>query len=568
LFDVLIRNGRVVDGTGNPWYKADISIEKGKITEIGGLSHAQADKVIDAKGLVVSPGFIDIHSHSDITLVVNGRAESKIRQGITTEIIGNCGNSAAPLMGIAAERRRREMKDFGLELDWTTFKEYFNRLERQGVSVNVASFVGHSTVRQAVIGNAKKPSRSELREMKSLVDQAMKDGTIGLSTGLEFAPGGYAETDEIIDLCKVVAKYGGIFATHQRNRDTHYEQATTEAIEIGEKAGIPVHLSHFVVRYPGHDKTPTLLWMVDQDRRRGRDVTFDVITPTDAPSVLRLKLRNGYHWAEQSLAHQLIPAWGFEGGAEKVLERCKDKKMRGRFRAEHIPQWKLFGCPKGKFSILGTEYDFPNGVPPRWDVILLNNCKASPELIGKTFAEIAKIKGMEDPWDAAMNIVIAEIEKTGNPHPQIGILGASTAERDSIMAMKHPAASICTDRGSLAPYGPLARTRSPNSYGAFATVFRKYVREFGIFTVEEAVRKMTSLPANSISLYDRGVIKTGAKADIVIFDPERIADNATIEKPNQYAEGIEYVLVNGKITVENGEHTGAIAGKVLKLVKS
>lgn len=568
MFDLLIRNGRIVDGTGSPWYRADIGIEGGRIAEIGGLSRAQAGKVIDAGGLVVSPGFIDIHSHSDITLVVNGRAESKIRQGITTEANGNCGNSAAPMMGIAAERMRREMEDYGLELDWTTLEDYFDRLERQGVSINVASFVGHTNVRQAVMGNAQRaPADSELQEMKSLVEQAMREGALGLSTGLEFAPGGYAGTDEIVELCKVVAGYGGVYATHQRNRDTHYEQATREAIEIGEKAGVRVQLSHFVVRYPGHDKEPALLWMVDEARRRGLDITFDVITPNDAPRELRLKLRDGYHWAGQSLAPQLIPPWGFEGTAEEVLERLRDLETRQRFRREHIPQWKLFGCPKGRFRILGTEYDFPDGVPPRWDGILLNNCEASPELIGKTFDEIARIKGLEDPWDAAMEVVIAEIEKTRNPHPRIPILGASTAERDSIMALRYPLASVTTDRSALAPYGPLAKGRSPNSYGAFARVFRKYVRERGIFTVEEAVRKMTSVPANSLRLYDRGIIKVGAQADIVIFDPERIADKATIEEPSQYAEGVEHVLVNGVVTIENGEHTGALAGKALRMAK-
>ena len=318
MFDVVIRNGRVVDGTGSPWYRADIGIENGRMTEVSSLSHGRATKVIDAKGLVVSPGFIDIHSHSDTTLVVNGGAESKVRQGITTEANGNCGNSAAPMMGVAAKRIRREMEDYGLGLDWTTFKEYFNRLETQGIGINVVSFVGHTNVRQAVVGNAQRaPTDGELGEMKALVEQAMSEGAIGLSTGLEFAPGGYADTSEIIELCKVVAKYGGVYATHQRNRDTHYEQATREAIEIGEKAGIRVQLSHFVVRYPGHDKEPTLLWMVDQARKRGVDITFDVITPNDAPRALRLKLRDGYHWAGQSLAPQLVPPWGFEGSAEE-----------------------------------------------------------------------------------------------------------------------------------------------------------------------------------------------------------------------------------------------------------
>ncbi|MDP2948534.1 MAG: amidohydrolase family protein, partial [Chloroflexota bacterium] len=485
MIDVLIRNGRVVDGTGSPWYWADIAIEKGRVAAIGGLGQVQASRVLDARGLVVAPGFIDIHSHSDVTLLVDGRAESKVRQGITTEVNGNCGVSAAPLKGMAAERMKRDLSSYGLELDWTTFEGYYGRLTRQGISINAASYVGHGTVRQAVMGNAQRaPTQKEMEEMKAHVERAMSEGAIGLSTGLEFAPGGYAETGEIVELCRVISQFGGIYATHQRNRDTHYEASTREAVEIGERAGVRVQLSHFVPRYPGHDKAPTLLWMVDQARRRGVDVTFDVIPPTDAPLALRRKLRDGYHWAEQSLAHQLIPPWGFEGGPDEVMRRLRDPETRQRFRSEHVPQWKLFGCPKGKFRILGTEYDFPDVVPPMWDRILLNSSRASPDLVGKTLEEIARAKGVTDPWDAAMDVVTAEIEKTRNPNPDIGILGASTAERDSIMALKHPAASVCTDRNALVPYGALAGERSPNSYGAFARVFRKYVRELGIFTLE------------------------------------------------------------------------------------
>lgn len=565
--DVAIKNGMIVDGTGNPWYKADLGIEKDAIAEIGHFEHTSADKVIDAKGLMVSPGFIDIHSHSDITLVVNGRAESKIRQGVTTDVSGNCGNSAAPLLGESVQRRKLELKEYGLELDWTYFKEYFGRLEKQGISINCASFVGHTNVRQAVMGDEERaPTGKELDEMKGLVDQAMKEGTRGLSTGLEFAPGGYANVDELIELCKVIAKYGGVYATHQRNRDTHYEKATEEAIKIGEKSGVRVQLSHFVPRYPGHDKTPMLLWMVDQARRAGVDITFDVITPNDPPRSHRLKLRDGYHWAGQNLAPQLIPPWGFDGDVQTVLNRLRDPEMRERFRKEHIPQWKLFGTPKGRFKILGTDYDFPEGVPPKWDSILINSSRASPELVGKSIAEIAQMRKIADPWDAAMEVVITEIEKTKNPHAAIGILGASTAERDSVMALKHPAGMVTSDRSASAPYGPLARGRAAESYAAFAKVFRKYVRERAFFTFEEAVRKMTSITANSLRLYDRGIIKVGAKADVVVFDPERIADNATIEEPSQYAEGIKHVLVNGVVTIANGEHTGATAGKVLKLV--
>lgn len=565
MFDVLITNGRVVDGTGNPWFAADIGIQEGKIVAVGDLDDAKASRIIDAGELIVSPGFIDIHSHSDVNLIVNGNADSKIRQGITTEANGNCGHSPAPWGEMAGDSVRRQISSYGIQLNYNTMGGYNDLLEEQGISVNTSTFVGHSNVRQMVLGNEERaPTESELNEMKALVDRAMRDGALGLSTGLEFVPSGYADTDELIELCKVVARYKGIYATHQRNRDTHYEDAAAEAIEIGRKAGVRVQQSHFVPRYPAHDKMPLLLWIVDQARREGLDVTIDVITPNDPPRELRLKLRNGYHWAGQGLGPQIVAPCGFVGSPEEVIARLQDPAARARFRTEHIPQWKLFGCPPGKFRILGTDYDFPDGVKPNWDAVLLNNCVGSSDLIGKTFAEIARIKGMDDPYDAAMEVLIDEIKATENPMPRINILGASTAERDSIMAMKHPTASIVTDRAAMAPYGDLARERSPNSYGAFARVFRKYVREKGIFTVEEAVKKMTSVPAASMRFFDRGVIRPGAAADIVIFDPDTIADNATIEEPAQYADGVEYVLVNGQVTIENGDHNGTRAGKVLK----
>lgn len=565
MFDLLITNGRVVDGTGNPWFAADIGVKDGNIVAIGDLDHSRASRIIDAKELVVCPGFIDIHSHSDTTLLANGNAESKIRQGITTEANGNCGYSAAPLEEGASGSAIGAITGYDEELDWTTCATYFDRLEARGISVNAATFVGHANVRLMVMGEDERaPTAEELERMKALVDLGMRDGAIGLSTGLEFVPSGYAETEELVALCEVVARYGGVYATHQRNRDTHYEQAAAEAIEIGRRTGVAVQQSHFVPRYPAHDKMPLLLWLVDQARREGVEVNLDVITPNEPPREMRLKLRNGFHWAGQALAAQIVAPWGLMGSVEEVLARLRDPEARARFRSEHIPQWKLFGCPAGKFRILGTDYDFPDGVPPKWEGVLLNNCIGSPDLIGKTFAEIAKIKGMEDPYDAAMEVLITEIEATGNPRPNINIMGTSTAERDSLTALKHPAASVTTDRWSLAPYGSLAKHRTPNSYGAFARVFRKYVREKGIFSLEEAVKKMTSVPAMSLRLYDRGVLRAGCAADIVIFDPETIADNATFEDPSLYAEGVEYVLVNGQLTIENGDHNGMRAGQVLK----
>jgi len=557
LFDTIIKNGHIVDGTGNPWFKADIGIKKGRTVNIGNLRAEKADKEIDATGRIVSPGFIDIHSHSDVSLLANSMDESKVRQGVTLELNGNCGSSGGPVKATGAVSSHSE---YGIEVDWSTFDEYCRRPEKVGRTINVASLVGHANIRRIVMGNERRlPTDGELKEMRRLVGEAMAEGAFGLSTGLEFTPGMYSDLNELVELCEVVAEYDGIYATHQRNRDIKYEEATKEAIDIGKAAGVHVHLSHFSARYPSHGKTPALLWMVDEARRNGVNITFDVITPNDPPQALRLSLRDGFHWAAQSLAPQLIPPWGFEGGIEKVIERCRDPAMRERFRAEHVPQWKLFGAPKRVFP------EYPDGIPARWDRILLNYSRASPELVGRTFEEIAKIKG-KDPWNAALDVVVDEGEKARTL--SLPILGASTAETDSLMAMKHPVASICSDRAVLAPYGVLAKGGDPNSYGAFPRVFRKYVRERGIFTVEEAVKKMTSIAAQSIGLRDRGMIREGMCADITVFDQERIADKATIEMPTQYPEGIDYVLVNGLTVIERGKHTGALPGRVLRKGKS
>ena len=553
---MILKNGFVIDGSGNPGFKANVRIEDDRIAEIGRLISVEGEETIDATGLVVSPGFIDVHAHSDYTLLANSLAESKVRQGVTTEINGNCGSSAAPLSGSEIDAGRKNLERLSLELDWAGFGEYLDRLEKQGLSLNVVTLVGHGTLRSSVMGSAaRSPTQEELKRMKGVLAQAMEEGAFGLSTGLEFAPGRYSEMDELIELCRVVAEHGGLYATHQRNRDIRYEEATAEAIEVGEKTGVPVHLSHFVVRFPGEGKTPALLWMLDEARKKGIDLTCDVIVPCDAPRSLRLRLRDGYHWAAQSLAPQLIPPWGFEGGTAKTLARLRDPEIRRKFREEHVPQWKLFGAPKEGYP------EYPEGIAPKWDRLLLNYCRACPELNGKTFSEIAEIKGM-DPWDAALDVVMEEGEQTGSF--SIPILGATTAERDSIRVMQHPTASLCSDRSALAPYGVLAEGAEPNSYGAFPRVYRKYVRERGILSLEETVRKMSSVPAQQFGLWDRGIIRKGMKADLVLFDPEHIGDRATIEEPAQYPEGIEYVIVNGALVLEKGEHTGARPGQVLR----
>jgi N-acyl-D-amino-acid deacylase len=536
VYDLVLKNGRIVDGTGNPWFYGDIAIKAGKIVRIGRIDKGDGERFIDAEGSVVAPGFIDIHSHSDFAIVSNPMAESKVRQGVTTEVNGNCGSSAAPLP-FSHERygEKSQGSRGGEEVKWKTLGDYFTLLERMGVSINIASLVGHGTVRSCVMGSEnRKPTAEELDRMRSLVHQAMVDGALGLSSGLDrgLIPGCYAETGEIIELCKVVARFGGFYATHQRNRQERVLEAAKEAVEIGERAGVPVQISHFVPRFPDGNKTLECMGIIEAARRRGIDVTCDVVVPN---------ARGGYHWAHGSLATQVLPLWAYEGGREALLERLRDPEARRKMRRDAEPLWGIWR----------------QGL---WDKLILLDSHGSPDLVGKTFEEISKDKGV-DPWEAAYDILLAE------GGCSCGILGASTEERDSIIVMKYPWSSLESDRALHVPSGSSASAKEradANAYGAFPRIFRRYVRELGILSLEEAVRKVTSLPAQRCGFQDRGLLKEGFWADIVIFSPERIADRATIEEPTQYPEGIDYVLVNGQIVVEKGEHTGTKAGMILR----
>ncbi len=534
MSDILIKNGRIVDGTGNPWYKGDLAIEEGRISRIGRSLDSKSGKVIDAKDLYISPGFIDIHSHSDFTLLANSKAESKVRQGVTTEVNGQCGFSSAPLNGEAKDWAKEVLKDFDQSLNWSSFGEYRAYLEKQGIAINTANFVGNSTIRLSAMGYAKRrPSSEEMSAMGEMMEQSMAEGAFGLSSGLDkgFTPGSYADTQELIALCQSAAKYGGLYASHIRNRQERVVEAVKEAIEIGKAARVPVQISHLVVRRPFEGKGHELIDIISQARNRGIDVTYDVVIPV---------AHDGFHWAMGQLRAQVLPMWAYEEGVDKVLEWLKDSQMRKRFREEVEPQWGIWS--RGE-----------------WENLKLLHANQSSELIGKTFKEICECKEI-DPWEAAYDILLAE----GAGFREVCILGPSTAEEESILMFKHPVAAFESDRRALAPYGVLGkRTAEPNSYGAFPRVIRRYVREKGILTLEEAVQKMSSLAAHRMGLWDRGILRQGAWADLVIFDLDRIQDEATLEDPAKYASGIEYVLVNGEVVVEGGEHTGNLPGKVL-----
>jgi N-acyl-D-aspartate/D-glutamate deacylase len=539
MFETIIRNGILVDGAGNPWIKADLGIAKGKIARIGRIGKERADESIDAKGLVVAPGFIDIHDHSDYTILAAPNAESKLTQGVTTTVIGNCGSSVAPLLGPALAAHKATLKLLELNVNWSTLSEYGRVLEKKRPAINVASLVGHGTLRTCIMGfDNRSPSEDELTKMKKLLGKTMKEGALGLSSGLEFNPGQNAKTDELIELCKTLIEFNGIYVTHMRNRDTRVFESTKEAIEIGERSGVPVHLSHFVVRFPAEGKSGELLRMVDDARTRGVDATCDVISP----STILGGVDTGYHWGYTGLAAQVIPPWGFEGGLKKTLERLKDPATREKFKKEVEPEWKLVSAG-------------------RWDRVKLLNCEKNRELLSKTFEEIAKIKGV-DPWEAAYDILLAE----GTTDTlRVVITGATTAEKDSIEVVKHPTASICSDRTTASLKGPTSKQGlDPNVFGAFPRFLKRHVREKRSLTLEETIKKMTGLSAQRLRFKDRGLLREGMWADVTVFDLSEITDRATFEKPYEYSAGVEYVFVNGQKALEHGQPTGLRSGKFIK----
>jgi N-acyl-D-amino-acid deacylase len=520
---LIIRNGHIVDGAGNPWFKADLEIKDENISRIGKVS-ASKGKSIDASGLFVAPGFIDIHSHSELQLLVNPRAESKVRQGITTEVFPNCGSGPAPLKGAAVEMIKDDAKQLGLKLDWKTMGQYMKKLERQGISLNVALLIPHGTLRACIMGfDNRKPTEKEMSEMKKLVEQCMVEGAFGMCTGLRYVPGSYADTGEVVDLLTVVGRYGGFYASHVRDEGDRgtYPAAIAEAVEIGEKAGVSVQISHLkALGRRAWGKVKDALKIIEDARTRGVDVTCDMYPYTASGTGFMA-------W---------IPKWSHEGGFDKFLERIKDSQQRRRIIEETQAVLHDRGGPER--AVL-TRF-FPN-----------------PGYEGKTLQEISTMRS-KDPVEAMLDLIVEARGETP-------VVNFNMLDEDVDSVMRHPAVMFGTDGYSLAPYGILGKGKPhPRSYGTYPRVLAKYVRESRLLTIENAIRKMTSLPAQKLGLQDRGLIKEGMYADIVVFDPEKVTDKATFADPHQYAEGIQYVIVNGKTVVEKGKHTGSLSGRVLR----
>jgi len=524
--DILIKNGSVIDGTGKKEFVADVGIKDGRIVLIGKATDVSAKTVIDAKGLKVVPGFIDIHSHTDADLIINPRAESKIRQGVTTEITGQDGFSWGPLGGPEIELTRKNFLDqYGEELKWNTIGDFLNDFSQRKFSVNIATMVGLGTIREFVVGLDDRPATSdELKRMQLEVIKAIEEGAIGISTGLEYTPGSFASTDELIELCKVAPEKFRLYATHMRNEDNYVLEAIDEAIEIAKRSNSRLQISHLKVSGKSNwNKVDAVIEKIEKAVKDGLEVHADRYTYV------------AYHTNLSSL----FPLWSRDGGTEKFLERLKDRNLQNQIR-EYVEK---------KVSNLDGD----------WNGVLISSIgkEEFKHYQGKTIQQLSEEFGMNG-YETSVKILL-------DAENQVMMMGFGMEEKSTEKILAHPLVMISSDAGSHAPYPPMNREIAhPRAYGTFPRAIAKYVRERKICSLEEMIKKMTSMPANKLGFNDRGRIAEDKFADIVIFDYEKIQDRATFTEPHQYPDGIPYVIVNGEVVISNYDHTGAMPGKVLR----
>ncbi|MBV9481579.1 MAG: D-aminoacylase [Acidobacteria bacterium] len=529
-FDLVISHGHIIDGTGSPWYSGDLGIRAGRITQIGNLAGAPRRRTIEAHGQVVAPGFIDMLGQSELTILVDPRLPSKIYQGITTEVTGE-GGSVAPLNDRIIEADHMQYEHLKITPDWRTFRQYFSRLEKQGIGINLASYMGATQARRLVLGDDdKQPTPSELEKMKGFVRDAMRDGAVGLSTSLEYAPAPYARTDELIALAETASPLGGIYATHMRSEGDGIFSAIDESLRIGREAHIPVEIWHFkVAGKQNWGKMPELVAKINGARAQGLDITADTYAYTA--------------WFNELSA--FVPPWAHDGGDAKLIERLQDPATRARIRKDML-------TPSSQWDNEWDEIPGPQAIL----IGVVGNAKLL-SLEGKRLSEVASL-WKEDPIDALFDLLIQD-----HAYTSVAVFGMT--EPDVTLALQQPWVAVDNDSQGTSPEGILGQEHPhPRAYGTFPRILRKYVREEHKLSLADAIRKFSALPAQRMRFTDRGVLKAGMWADVVVFDPASIRDLSTFANPNQLSKGMDYVLVNGVAVIEQGKMTGARPGKVLR----
>ncbi|MFO0985245.1 MAG: D-aminoacylase [Planctomycetota bacterium] len=536
-FDVLLRGGRVVDGSGNPWFHADVAISHGEIVAVGNLAAAKATTILDVTGLTIAPGFIDMMGQSALTILVDPRGESKLRQGVTTEVQGE-GFSPAPMSDYWRADNKDFLEHFKLTADWNNLDQYFKRIDQLKPGFNIATTVGHTTVRTTVLGGASRPPTSaELDAMKKLVAEAMVDGALGLGSAIEYAPGSYSATDELIELAKVAAQYGGVYTTHMRSEALYAAgaagvsifDALDEALRIGREAHLPVEIHH--LKAAGEQtfgKMPELVKRIDAARASGLDVTANVYP----------------YLAGATSLSACVPKWAHEGGLEKLLEHLRDGALRAR-----IKDGILSGEGKGAF--------FGAGAADRVLIASVQN-SALKKYQGRKLSAIAA-ELSRDPADVVIELLLQD-------RAQTGMTVFLMREDDMRLALAQPWVQFCTDYNAEALDGPLyeGQLAHPRAFGTYPRILGQYVREAKLLTLEEAVRKSTFAAAQRVGLHDRGLLRQGFAADVVVFDAAKILDAATFEQPGVFPDGVVHVLVNGVLAVRDGKLTGERGGRALR----
>ncbi len=524
-YDVIIKDGLVVDGLGGPGRVEDIGIVGDSIVRIGRLPSSRGTLIVPARGMVVAPGFIDVHNHTDVGILVNPRAESDVRQGVTTLVAGQCGDSPFPLSdAMFEEGEKRLREEYGLALSWRDVGGFYARIDRSGTALNFASFVGQGTIRAAAMGYVdRKPEPAELALMKKLVADSCAGGAFGISSGLEYAPGGFASTEELIEVCRAAAPYRGMYATHIRDEEDFVVEAVDEAIRIARESGLPLEISHLKTGYARNwPKLGTMLEHIGKAKSEGLDVFCD---------------RYPYIASATGL-DMYFPLWAREGTTETFLGRLRDPGI----------EEKLKDFVRTKEGEMGS-----------WDKVLISGVgtEKNKGLEGVDILEASRRAG-KPPYEFIRDLLLEE-------NGRVGIVQFAMSEDNLRTLMAHPLVGIGSDGSALAPYGPLGKGKPhPRSYGTFPRAFGKYVREEKLLPLEAMVRKLTSVPAARFGFEKRGVLRAGNFADIVVFDPDKIRDKATWADPHQYPEGVPHVLVNGKAVVSDGEHTGATPGAALR----